>query len=172
MQQFGTNPPFSHSRFSHFSTASPPFPNVPSMNFAGRTSRLEKRSISDEPTQAELMANTVPCLYHGLLSIQNAVVTAVYCVRGHQLHPKYVRRPVHGVVGDVHLHLLPALQGHRHPHGDAAKHHQPEAPVHKAGGDLRGGQGSGSGWVMGMGVSWGGASCEGWGHCCGIFGEE
>ena len=43
-------PIFSQSQFSHFSAASPPFPQVPLMDFATRAHRLEKWEFGDSPT--------------------------------------------------------------------------------------------------------------------------
>ena len=59
---FGQIPHFSQSHFSHFSTASPPFPHVPLMNVAGRTGRLEKWKTCAEPTLADFSANTEACI--------------------------------------------------------------------------------------------------------------
>ena len=43
----GQTPHFFQSHFPHFPTASPPFPHVPLMNFASRSSQLEKWKILD-----------------------------------------------------------------------------------------------------------------------------
>ena len=54
---------FSQSHFPSFSTASPAFPQVPLMNFASRTSRLEKWEFRDWPTFADFSATANACLH-------------------------------------------------------------------------------------------------------------
>ena len=50
------------SHFPHFSTTSPPFPQVPLMNFAGRTSRPENWAFRDWPTFANFSASADDCI--------------------------------------------------------------------------------------------------------------
>ena len=53
---------FSQSHFPCFSTTSPPFPQIPLMNFASRTRRLEAWEFRDRPTSADFSASADGCL--------------------------------------------------------------------------------------------------------------
>ena len=56
----GHIPHFTQSQFSHFSTALPPFPQDPLMNFASRTSRLEKWKFVTRRYSPASSADAVP----------------------------------------------------------------------------------------------------------------